>query len=372
MAHIPPSGGRRPPVPTPHRWIMSSQPYRAGAKAPSGPGSLAQNEIPAPSPAAVAAVSAAARHLNRYPDPLATRLRDRLARLHSVDADRILIGSGSDELLFLLAAAFGGPGRTFCCADPPYWGHEHPARMSGADMVKVPLLDFRHDLLAMAVTSADIAYVCNPHNPTGTGVTARELAAFVARARAPMIVIDEAYIEFADHPELMTAIPLTVESGVAVLRTFSKYYGLAGARVGYLVGSAELVATLRTVRAPFSVNHLAEVAALAALDDHAHSAEVRRTVRRNRPALIRIFAAAGMAAVGSQTNFVLILCPDEEDVLGLLREHGVSARPGTDLGLPGTIRVTVPDDAGLALVSTALQPIIAALSTRSSRKATPS
>lgn len=339
----------------PHRWLDEVAPYRAGSKAPSGPGSLAQNELPSPSPAAVSAVAEAAHAVHQYPDPLATRLRERLSILHSVDADQILVGGGSDEFLFLLASAFGGPESVMCCADPPYWGHQQPALISGAEVVKIPLQDYRHDLTRMAEVDADISFVCNPHNPSGTCVSRREIDAFSSDTRAALVVVDEAYLEFTDHPEETTAIPLVAKGNVVVLRTFSKYYGLAGARVGYLIAAPELVTVLRKVRAPFSVSSLAQAAALAVLDHPDFNIEILERIRRNRSLAAELFETAGFGSVPSQANFLLVQCPGAESrLVTMLLDAGIAVRPGSNLGLPGTLRVTVPDDDGLALLEAAL------------------
>jgi histidinol-phosphate aminotransferase len=339
----------------PRASVAEAAPYVAGARAGTGPGSLAQNEIAHPADAAVEAVVAAAASINRYPDPLATGLRERLAALHAVEPDQILVGNGSDEFFFLLAIAFGGPGRVACCADPPYWGHAHPASYLGTDVVRVPLRDFRHDLAAMAQADADMVYVCNPHNPTGTSVDRSAIAAFRKESRAGLVVVDEAYLDFCDDPEVTTAIPLVDRGDVCVLRTFSKFWGLAGLRIGYIVGSRELIGTLRSIRAPFSVNALAQAAASAVLDHPEHVDANREVTQRNRREVARLFRDAGFASVPSQSNFVLVLCPDAEQALvAALSAAGVSVRPGSGLGLPGSVRVTVPDDEGLELLSEAL------------------
>lgn len=339
----------------PHPWLAHVVPYRAGAKAASGAGSLAQNEIPSASPAATAAIADAAQAVNRYPDPLATRLRERLAELHAVDPDQILVGGGSDEFLFLLSAAFGGPGSIMCCADPPYWGHEHPALISGADVVKIPLHDYRHDLDRMKDVDASIAFISNPHNPTGTCVNVAEIERFSSTARADLVVVDEAYLEFTDQPENTTAIPLVAKGNVVVLRTFSKYYGLAGARVGYLIATPDLVAVLRKVRPPFSVSLLAQAAALAVLNDIDFNVEMLRRIRRNRARVAALFESAGYRSVPSQANFLLVHCLGAEShLVSFLQDAGITVRPGTNLGIPGTVRITIPDDDGLALLEAAL------------------
>jgi histidinol-phosphate aminotransferase len=230
--------------------------------------------------------------------------------------------------------------------------------MTGAEVVKVPLKNDVHDLADMARIDADIAFVCNPHNPTGTAVSARAIDEFRAFTRAALIVVDEAYIEFADDPDETTAVPLVRDGNVAVLRTFSKYYGLAGARVGYLIATRELVTLLRSIRSPFSVGSLGQAAALAVLDDREFGTEMLREIQRNKLRTAELFAAAGYRPIPSQTNFMLVRCESAEaKLVDLLFEAGVSVRPGSQLGLPGAVRVTIPGREGLRLLESALAPL---------------
>lgn len=336
-------------------WLDQIRPYQPGRRAPSDAGSMAANEsVLQASDGVVAAVAAAARWSHRYPDPLADDLRRELAALHGVGAEKILVGNGSDELIFLLAGAYLAGNGVAICADPPYRVDEISTYVVGARVSAVPLVDFAHDLDAMARLDADIAYLVNPHNPTGTTRSRADIATFVATSPAGLIVVDEAYIDFADDPAAMTAIPLVASGRVAVLRTFSKAYGLAGLRVGYLVADETVIATLRKIRAPFSVGVLAQAAALAALVDGPRLHQVRALTTAHRRLVQDLFCQAGYQVVPSQANFVLVLTDDETSLVDHLADHGIAVRPGSSLGTPGAVRVTVPTADGLELLRLAL------------------
>src|SRR5918999_2513189 len=141
----------------PRPWLADIPEYRAGRHASTDAGSLASNESFSPSPLAVAAAMDAVASAHRYPDPLASQLRSRLSEHVGAPVEQVLVGAGSDELRFLLATAYASAGGTVVCADPPYWGHEYPSRIVGATSIKVPLRDWRHDLVEMARIDADIA-----------------------------------------------------------------------------------------------------------------------------------------------------------------------------------------------------------------------
>lgn len=346
-------------------WLDRIQPYRPGRHATSADGSMASNESPiGASPSVVAAVTQAAGRAQLYPDPLADELRGELAALHDVHPDQILVGNGSDELIFLLALAYLTHGGRAVCADPAYRIDEISTHVVDGRLSQVPLKGWAHDLEAMAPVEADIAYVVNPHNPTGTVRSPADIARFTEVSRARLVVVDEAYIDFTDDPDAMTAMPLARTGGAAVLRTFSKVHGLAGLRVGYLVADPAVIATLRKVRAPFSVGALAQAAAVAALRDPAHKQAVRDHTLKNRAGVVGLLEAAGHEVVPSQANFVLVVTADERGLVDRLAEHGVSVRPGSTLGLPGTVRVSVPSARGLELLERALTvaaaPVLAA------------
>lgn len=342
----------RAPEPLPQ--VAALDPYVPGKPSPSEAGSLASNESPfGASPQVAEALAAYASRIHRYPSPLASGVSAELARLHGVDPERVLVGNGSDEVIYLLAMAYAAGGRAVC-ADPPYRLDEIVPQIVGASVVKVPLKDWAHDLDAMADVDADLAFVVNPHNPTGTTVTREAIRAFAERSRARLVVVDEAYVEFADDPEAVTMVHET-GGNLAVMRTLSKAYGLAGARVGYLVADPVVIDALRRIRPPFSVTGPSQAAALAALADTAHLAWVRDKTRQGRERLYRLFEAAGYEVVPSQANFVLVVAPDAEELQARLERGGVSVRLGANLELPGTVRVTVASDEGFELLERALE-----------------
>jgi histidinol-phosphate aminotransferase len=343
---------------SPRPWVAALDPYVPGRAAGSEDGSLASNELAmGPSPAVHAAIAQAAARAHRYPSPLADEVRAVVASELGIDADNILVGNGSDELIYLLVIAYAATGGRIVCADPPYRMHDIVPRALGCEVTRVPLRDWIQDLPAMANVAADLAFVCNPHNPSGTAVTHAEIARFAASARAELIVVDEAYIDFADDRRSTTAVDLVSGGRVVVMRTFSKLLGLAGLRIGYLVGPREVVATLRKVRPPFSVNSIAQSAAVAALTDSAHRRRAREETIAARAATVELFETAGYRTVPSQANFVLVLAADPDALAAALAVGGVSVRPGRSLGVAGAVRVTVPSQAGLALLERAVHSL---------------
>jgi histidinol-phosphate aminotransferase len=344
-----------------HPWVDEQHTYAAGKKASAEVGSLAANESQwGASPRVAAAVAASMGRVHRYPDPLSTELREAIAAHHGIDPASVLVGSGSDEFFFTLSMAYANRGRVVCAA-PRYWGHEVPGRLLGGEVSKVPLADHTHDLGAMAriagEVDADIVYVCNPHNPTGTAVTRDRIEAFLDVSPAPINVIDEAYVHAVGDLPAFDTIPLAAQGRCVTLRTFSKLYGLAGIRLGYVVGPVDLIDALIKARPPFSVSVMAQAAGLAALADQDHVQAVVAATHAGRAELTQLLLDAGLHPIPSQANFVAAMCGSGEAELALidrLRVGGVSVRSGTALGLPGLVRITVPDPAGMALLSTLL------------------
>jgi histidinol-phosphate aminotransferase len=340
---------------TPRPAAAALNPYTPGRSAADEEGSLASNEPTFPvAPGVRDAVVKALEHLHRYPDPLARELCHRVAEELAVDPEHILMGNGSDELIYLLCLAYLPDGGVVMCADPPYRLHELVPPLMGGVVTRVALHEWVHDLHQMATTPADFAFICNPHNPTGTVVSSNALEEFVETAPVGLIVVDEAYIDFADEPERLTVLHLARAGKIVLIRTMSKMFGLAGARLGYLVGPVEVVDMLRRVRAPFSVNALGQAAGVAALSERAQHQRFRDHILATRPLLRELFHEAGYETVPSQANFVLVIAPDEAQLVARLWESGISVRPGTTLGVPGTVRVTIPSEAGLELLAHAL------------------
>lgn len=336
-------------------WIQGLPPYIPGVKAADASGSLAANESAlGASPAVTELIPSTGDGVHRYPDPLARDLRKSIADHHGVDETQVLVGNGSDELIFLIALAYLAENRTALCASPAYRIDEISSLVVNAEVVSVPLRNWAHDLDAMAEIDADVAYVVNPHNPTGTTKTFDEISRFIDTCRSSIVVVDEAYIDYNTSPAVSTAVPLVETGKVLVLRTFSKIFGLAGLRVGYLIGPAEVIGVLQAVRAPFSVNTIAQMAARRALDDRAHWERVRTHTVTYREELEKALTSAGFTPIPSQTNFLLVPNVDEGAIVDRFRAGGVTVRPGSTLGIENSFRISVPDATGMAMVHNVL------------------
>lgn len=328
---------------------------------------LASNENPfGPSPRAVEAAAQALATVHGYPDGGSVALRERLAAGFDLGRDNVMVGNGSDEIILLLALAYLEPGDEVVLAAPPYAIHRNATLIAGGRPLGVPLRDQRHDLQAMAAAVTPrtrLIFVTNPHNPTGTVVTAGELQRF-AVAIPPMVllVVDEAYHDFVDDELRYTARHLlAAHPNVVTLRTFSKAYGLAGLRAGYALAHPSIVAILDRIRPPFGLNAVAQAAALAALDDVAYVEQVVRQIRAGRVRLLEAARRHGLEAVPSQANFVLMYAGDSVGLTERLLRRGVIVRPGENLGVPGWIRVSAGTDAEIdrfdAALGACLRPV---------------
>ncbi len=350
-----PSSTSRPLIA--HPWVAEQHAYVAGKKAANRAGSLAANENSfGPSPKVAEAILSALSDLHRYPDPLATELRERLAAHHGVAVDQVLVGAGSEEFFFSCSSAYANHGRV-AHASPGYWGHKVPGRLLGAELIAVPQKNWTTDLVAMAEVEADLIYVCGPHNPTGTMNTPEELTAFVGSHRSGIALLDEAYIDYAPAETQLVGTGLVASGRCAVLRTFSKFFGLAGLRVGWFVGPSVVVSDLLKVRSPFPVSGVSQAAGLAALDDVDHQRFVREATARNKAAMLDALASVGLATVPSSANFAFVPlseAAEEDRWTTRLRAGGVSVRSGVAFGAGPGMRITVPDDEGLALLEAAL------------------
>lgn len=336
--------------PSPRAAVAAIAPYVPGAVPPAVERALklASNENPfGPSPLAVEAARLAVAGVNRYPEAGAGTLRAKLAKLHGVDADQILVGAGSDETLYLLANTYLEPGRHAVMADPAYGIHRISARAAGATITQIPAIDGVHDLPAMggaarAAGAPGVLYVANPHNPTGTIVTSAALEALLAAVPPDwLVVIDEAYVHFVDPGLQFTALSLLGRHpGLIVTRTFSKAYGLAGMRVGYAIGGAEVLEPVGRIRPPFNVTAPALAAAEAALDDEAYLARTVADVLAARASLGAALDRLGLRHLPSQANFLLV--EDRDGWPAALAADAISVRPGANLGVPGYARITLP------------------------------
>ena len=249
---------------------------------------LASNEGPFPPfPGALEAMQRAALELNRYPDGGAWALRTELAERHGVAFEELVVGAGADGIIDLLSQATLDPGDEVVCGWPSFPSYVLTAAKLGAEARRVPLRDHTYDLdglLAAIGPKTKLVYVCHPNNPTGTANGRAELLAFLDKLPEHVLcVLDQAYFEYIDDPDYVDGLDLFREGRrIAVLRTFSKIYGLAGLRVGWAVAPADVATATSKVRRAFDVAATAQAAALASLDDPQEIAR-RRQLERGRP-----------------------------------------------------------------------------------------
>ncbi len=312
---------------------------------------LASNEGPfGPFPAALDAIRGRATELNRYPDGGFLRLKNALGDLHGVDPGCVAPAAGADGVVLYLSLSSLDPGDEVVCGWPSFPSYVLDALKIGARVVRVPLADDRYDpdgLLDAVTPRTKLVFLCNPNNPTGTMVSRTAIDDYFERVPGHVLtVLDEAYFEYIDDPEYPDGIEEYVKRGrrCMVLRTFSKIYGLAGLRVGYGVGPADVVTAIRKVQNAFDVTATAQDAALASLEDRG---EVER--RRAANSAARVELLAGLEALGlspatpAVANFVYVDTgrEDARPLFEALLQEGVIVRPLAGFGARGAIRITV-------------------------------
>ena len=308
---------------------------------------LASNENPlGPSPLALAAAQDALFDMALYPDGAGFSLKAKLAAQWSVAANQIVLGNGSNDVLDMAARAFLSPGLSSVYAQHAFAVYPIATQTVGAHGIAVPAKDYGHDLNAMRAAIRDdtrVLWIANPNNPTGTFLPWAEVEAFLETVpQQVLVVLDEAYGEFLPPAERCdTAAWLARFPNLLIVRTFSKAYGLAGLRVGYGLGSAEVIDMLNRVRHPFNVNAPALAAAEAALDDTDFLA---RSYALNAAGMTQL--AAGLAGLGvdvvpSKGNFLLAKVGDSARINTELLKRGVIVRPVANYGLPEFLRVSV-------------------------------
>lgn len=308
---------------------------------------LASNENPlGPSPRALAAMQEVLARLHLYPDGSAFHLKKRLATGFALQPENVVLGNGSNEIIEFVGHALMRPGTEIVVSQYCFAIYPLIARMMGASVITVPAREYGHDLEAMrrAITpSTTVVFVANPNNPTGTLVSRDALLSLVESVPSHvLLVVDEAYIEFLDDPvDLLPWIRSGARPNLMLMRTFSKIHGLAGLRLGYGIGTADLVQVLEKVRQPFNNNALVQAAALAALDDADHVQRTRDTNRAGLVYLTRECRDLGLPVVPSAANFLLIEVGDGQKVFLELQRRGVITRPMGGYEMPRHIRISV-------------------------------
>jgi histidinol-phosphate aminotransferase len=305
--------------------------------------------------------------LNRYPDPQPRALLERLAQIYGVQAEQLFLGRGSDEAIDLLVRAFCRAGQDAVLISPPTFGmYAVAAGVQGAAVLSVPLTaeeDFQPDFEAIRARArtepVKLVFVCTPNNPTGGSVPADAIVALASDlAGRALVVVDEAYAEFSEQPSLTTR--MAEWPNLVVLRTLSKAYGLAGARLGVLMASAEIIALIRRIMAPYPVPTPCLAAALAALSEQASAARTEHLAQTRRERARVQAALASHPAVRqlwpSDANFVAFRVDDAHGSWQRLQQAGVIVRDVSHyLGLSDCLRVSIgtpaENDAFLAALS---------------------
>ncbi|MEE8638191.1 MAG: histidinol-phosphate transaminase [Candidatus Margulisiibacteriota bacterium] len=319
-------------------------------KTPKEPGvaKLSSNENPfGPSPKALEAIAKETKNLQIYPDQKSILLREALAKKLKIDESCIIVGNGSDEIMQLAAATFLKPGEEVVLPNNTFSLYEFVTRIFDGKLVFVDLKNYSQDLeaAATAVTpKTKMLFLCNPHNPSGTMISAKELEVFLKKIPENiLVIIDEAYIEFVESKEFPDSLKYVRENkNVLILRTFSKFYGLAGLRAGYGVAKKELVSYMFRVKPPFNVNRLAQAGAKAALDDKEFQAKTYQNNQEGKKYLYAELDKLGLEYKKTESNFIFINLKKTADQLFMqMMKQGVIIRPLTSFGLPEAIRVSI-------------------------------
>ena len=346
-------------LPTPQPGILDIAPYVGGASSLQGVEKiikLSSNEgALGPSPKAMDAFRQAADTLHRYPDGHATQLREAIAEHHGLDADRIVCGAGSDEIISLLCQAYAGPGYEVVHSAHGFLMYALSTRAAGGTPVSVPEHNLVADvdgLLAAVNENTRIVFIANPNNPTGTHLNTQQIRQLHAGLPSDVIlVVDAAYAEFVDQGDYTDGAELVREhDNVVMTRTFSKIYGLGGLRLGWCYAPDGIVDILNRVRGPFNVSSAAIAAGIAAIDDTEFVARAQRENAENRAWTMAALHDLGLEVTESLGNFVLVHIPDIDGTApgagaaacdGHLKSRGIIVRRMDGYGLPDRLRVSI-------------------------------
>jgi len=336
-------------------------PYQPGQPSASPFGrtyKLSSNETPyGPLPTVLKVIAEAAAEVNRYPDNGAAELTEAISARFNVPAAHVAVGCGSVGLVQQLLEAVSDPGAEVLYAWRSFEAYPYLADLAGASSIRVPLRDEAHDLEAMAaaITPATrLIFVCVPNNPTGTVIHANELARFLDLVPGDcLVVLDEAYVQYVRDPEVPDGIDLYRDRpNVAVLRTFSKAYGLAGLRCGFLVGHEPVAAAARKTMLTFAVNSIAQAAAIASLAAEAELLDRVEAVVGERERVRSELVAMGWSVPTTQANFVwLRLGPHTTDFADVCDRAGLAIRPYAGEGARISIGERAANDLFLEVAS---------------------
>ncbi len=326
---------------------------------------LASNENPlGASPKAIAAITAALGDLAMYPDGGGFALKAAIAEKYSVATEQIILGNGSNDILELAARTFMKNGDSAVYSQHAFAVYPLATQAVGARGIEVKAKNFGNDLdamLAAICTDTKMVFIANPNNPTGTFIPGAELRAFVQRVpRRVLVVLDEAYGEYLSDADVYDSVPWLAEfPNVIISHTLSKAYGLAGLRIGFGLAHPQIIDLMNRVRQPFNVNHLAMVAAVAALNDDAFIQESRRVNDAGLALFKTEFAKRNLEIIPAFGNFISFKIANTPRVFEALLAQGVIVRPIAGYGLPDYLRVTVGTEAQNRRFLAALDVVIA-------------
>ena len=354
--------------PTPRPGILDIAPYVPGSSAASGTGKpikLSSNETPlGASPAAIEAYRAGADHLELYPDGASTQLREAIASVYGLKADRIVCGAGSDEILNLLAAAYLGPGDEAIHTAHAFLVYPIAIRANGATPVVAPEKDLTTDvdaILALVTERTRMVFLANPNNPTGTYIPIDEVRRL--RAGLPgnvLLVLDAAYCEYVRRNDYESGLELVATTQNTVMtRTFSKLHGLAALRIGWAYCPEAVAEVLNRIRGPFNLSAPAIAAGAAAIRDAAHQEAAIAHNDTWLPWLSDKLTGLGLTVTPSVANFILVRFPNTPgrtaaEADAHLRANNIVVRQMGGYGLPDALRITVGTGADCEAVVAAL------------------
>ena len=327
---------------------------------------LASNENPLGiSASAVQAINKALAEVTRYPDGNAYYLKQKLADKLGVGANQITIGNGSNEILELLGRMFLSPGVSAVVSQHAFVVYDLTITAQSALMIKVPAREWGHDIAAMqdAVGSdTRMLFIANPNNPTGTWVSSQAIEQLLNNvSREVIVVVDEAYFEYADQADYQTVLPLLQSyPNLVVTRTFSKAYGLAALRIGYAISHPALAELLNRIRQPFNVNSLALAAATAVLDDEDYLVKSCAVNRAGYQQLTAGFTCLGLKFIPSAGNFIAVeVGPKAAEIYQQLLQLGVIVRPVASYEMPHHLRISIGTEAENSRCLEALKQVLA-------------
>jgi histidinol-phosphate aminotransferase len=326
---------------------------------------LASNENPlGASPRVAQAIETALPQLARYPDGGAYELRQVLAKKHGIATECITLGNGSNDVLDMVARVFLAPGRESLFSQYAFAVYPISSQAVGATLVVAPAQNYAHDLQAMRSLvgpNTRVVWIANPNNPTGTWLAQEALDAFLRDLPPQVIVVlDEAYTEYVEQPDYPDGTQwLEAFPNLIVTRTFSKAYGLASLRIGYALSHPDIADLLNRVRQPFNVSALAQVAALAALQDRAFIEASQAVNRTGMRQLTEGVEALGLGYIPSVGNFLTVDFAREAASIdrGLL-QRGCITRPLGNYGMPDHLRISIGLESENSRLLTALEEVL--------------